>query len=555
MKAFCIIALLLVILIAPQTLPQNANGSIEGIVVVAGTSRPLAGAQVILGGPPSNRPEPTTTVIADNNGRFAFRNLPVPPAYYSLRAQRDGYSTVESGLGMAEIRLGAGENARNVVLTLTTGGNVRGRISDPTGRPLSNVPIYVYLTRHEWDGRRGWIPQAVAASGSRLLNVITPGVAALSGPTNQNRVTPDPIAQTNPDGTYLLRSIPAGEYYVGVEYGANPDGFASTYYPGVVDSMRATLIVIEPEANIDGIDFRVQRPPRFKVSGRVENLNSNPSQPIRLVVRPSGSDGTIRPTLGSVSVNPSDGRFEVTGVVPGSYELVAIAGEAATRLSVEVGDRDIEGILLRIPQTIQLQGSVRIEPRPGSAESPMPIGWSPVSENGGLPRPFRLTREGPFSIPSLSIGTYYLSFIDAPSGYTLDIRQGSRDVRNNGRIIVSANSDALDIVVRPADFGAIQGTVTTAAGRTLWSQVLLVPDEPRRANHALYIYDNVGWGGRFELQNITPGGYRIFAWEKDRILGLSPYMDAATLAKYEMYGVPITVRPNERQTVEVPLIP
>jgi hypothetical protein len=52
MKAFCITALLLVILIAPQTLPQSANGSIEGIVVVAGTSRPLAGAQVILGGPP-----------------------------------------------------------------------------------------------------------------------------------------------------------------------------------------------------------------------------------------------------------------------------------------------------------------------------------------------------------------------------------------------------------------------------------------------------------------------------------------------------------------------
>jgi hypothetical protein len=42
MKAFCITALLLVILIAPQTLPQSANGSIEGIVVVAGTSRPLA---------------------------------------------------------------------------------------------------------------------------------------------------------------------------------------------------------------------------------------------------------------------------------------------------------------------------------------------------------------------------------------------------------------------------------------------------------------------------------------------------------------------------------
>jgi carboxypeptidase family protein len=551
MKAFFITASLLVIRIAPQTLPQSANGSIEGIVVVAGTSRPIAGAQVTLGGPPSNRPEPTTTVTADKDGRFAFRNLPVPAAYYGLRAQHDGYNTVESGLGVAEIRLGAGENVRNVVLTLTTGGNIRGRISDPAGRPVSNVPIYVYLIRHEWDGRRGWIPQNVAANGSRLLNVSVPGAAF---PALQNRSTAEPIAQTNADGTFLLRSIPAGEYYVGVEYGANPDGFASTYYPGVVDSMRASLIVVEPESNIDGIDFRIQSPPRFKLSGQIENLNTNPTQPLRLVVRPSGSDGTIRTTLGSVSVNPV-GSFEVTGIVPGSYELVAIAGEAATRLSVEVRDKNIEGLLLRIPRTVALQGNVRIEPRPGSAESPMPIGWSPVSENVVLTRPFRLTRDGPFSIANFSVGTYYLSFIDAPSGYTLDIHQGSRDVRNNGRIIVGANSDPLNIVVRPADFGSIQGTVTTAEGKTLWSQVLLVPDKPRRENHALYIYDSVKWGGRIELQNITPGSYRIFAWEKERNLGLSPYMDASTLTKYEMYGVPITVRPNEVQKVEVPLIP
>jgi hypothetical protein len=170
-------------------------------------------------------------------------------------------------------------------------------------------------------------------------------------------------------------------------------------------------------------------------------------------------------------------------------------------------------------------------------------------------RPVRLNDEGPFSIPNLNVGTYYLSFITAPSGYTLDIRQGTRDVRNNGRLIVSANSDTLNIVVRPADYGSIQGTVTTAAGKTLWSQVLLVPDEPRRENYELYVYDNVKWGGRFDLPTITPGGYKLFAWEKDRILGLSPYMDAATLAKYEKYGVPITVRPHETHTVEVPLIP
>lgn len=498
---------------------------------------------------------PTTTVIADNAGRFAFSNLPASPAYYSLRAQHDGYSTVDSGLGLAEIRLVAGQNVRNVVLTLTTGGNVRGRVSDATGRPLPNVPIYVYQTRHEWDGRRGWMRQAVAASGSRLLNVIPPGAVGI--PANMNRVSAEPIARTEPDGTYLLRSVPAGEYYFGVEYGTNSDGFASTYYPGVVDPTRATPIVIEPEADISGIDLRIQRPPRFKVSGRVENLNTDTSQPIRLAVRLPGSDVTIQPTLGNISVNPAEGRFEVSGIVPGSYELVANAGEATQRLSIELRDKDIENVLLRIPRTIQLQGSVRIEPRPGSVESAMPIGWSPVSDNGGpLPlRPFRLTREGPFSIINLNVGTYYLSFIEAPSGYTLDIRQGSRDVRNDGRFVVRENSDALSVVVRPADFGSIQGTVTTAAGKTLWSQVLLVPDEPRRENHGLYVYDNVKWGGRFDLQTITPGGYRLFAWEKERILGLSPYMDAATLAKYERYGVPITVRPNETYTVEVPLIP
>jgi len=318
----------------------------------------------------------------------------------------------------------------------------------------------------------------------------------------------------------------------------------------------ATPIVVEPEADINGIDLRIQSPPRFKVSGRVENLNTETSQPIRLAVQLPGADRTIQPTLGNVSVNPTQGHFEISGIVPGQYELVANVGEATTRLSIEVTDSHITSVVLRIPKTIQLHGNVRVEPRADSVESGMPIGWSPVSENGGPPlRPFRLTREGPFSIPNLSIGTYYLSFIEAPSGYTLDIPQGSRDVRNDGRIIINANSDALNIIVRPADFGSIQGTVTTAAGKTLWSQVLLVPDKARRENHGLYVYDNVKWGGRFDLQTITRGAYRRFAWEKELIIGLSPYADAATLAKYERYGVPITVHPNEIHTVEVPLIP
>src|SRR5262249_7512639 len=137
----------------------------------------------------------------------------------------------------------------------------------------------------------------------------------------------------------------------------------------------------------------------IQVSGRVENLN-NASQSIRLAIRLPGSDGTNQPTIERISVNPTDGRFEVSGIVPGSYELIASAGEAATMVSIELRDKDLEGILVRIAPTTQLRGRVRIESRPASAGSPMPIGWSPVSENGVLMRPVRLTEVGPFSIPN-----------------------------------------------------------------------------------------------------------------------------------------------------------
>jgi hypothetical protein len=134
-------------------LAQARAGSVEGTVVRAGTSQPIANAVVELSG--TNKSDPLA-MATGADGKFAFRN--VTPGPYRLAASRSGY--LDSSYGQrgpngsgAALVVEADQSVKDIRLTMIALGAISGRVYDSNGEPLANVPVqalkYSYL-----DGQR-----------------------------------------------------------------------------------------------------------------------------------------------------------------------------------------------------------------------------------------------------------------------------------------------------------------------------------------------------------------------------------------------------------------
>ena len=58
--------------------------------------------------------------------------------------------------------------------------------------------------------------------------------------------------------------------------------------------------------------------------------------------------------------------------------------------------------------------------------------------------------------------------------------------------------------------------------------------------------------GRFKLQNILPGAYKLFAWE---FAATDAWLDPAFLQLYESFGKSVAFREGEKQETTTTVIP
>jgi Carboxypeptidase regulatory-like domain len=546
----------LLLLASQQAIAPRGTGSIEGVVVVAGSSRPMANASVFLSGPPSNLPDSPIRTVTDANGKFAFHDVPAPfDRYYRINADVPEYDRA-----MQETPYKAGEVLTNVVVTVMTRGTIRGRIVGANGTPVPRVPVFVYQEWNNWtDPPRALKPFEVAADGSgRLI-----GFDGLGTDANLGQATaggggnigtfgvmrrPTPV-ETDSQGNYVLKRIPPGRYLIGVEfpfgYAPNPNGFATTFYPGVTDSTKARAVVIEPEVDVRNVDFKIQKADRFTVSGTLQLGGAKASG---VSLHPVG-EPNMAPTFWG-SVNP-EGRFEIHNVLAGSYELSVNDGAIPVRVPVRV-QGNVTGITTQLPAMSTIEGTLRIMLRPGDAKLPGEVRLA-VSKAVGSPT--RITEAGPFRMDAMAAGEHYLFLQLAGAGYVLDVHQGPHNVADDNIVRVGNGAAPLTLLARPADYGTVTGQVHTNIGKTQLSEVLLAPDGPRRSNPFQHYSVRTKFDGTFKFDNVVPGSYKLFAWEWGRALGLNPYMKVEALVPFEKYGVPLEVRPNESASVSVSPIP
>jgi hypothetical protein len=269
----------------------------------------------------------------------------------------------------------------------------------------------------------------------------------------------------------------------------------------------------------------------------------------------------------SPSPEPDESNFEIGGVLPGSYDLYPLfeseAGYVTSRTPVLVGDHDVEGLRIVLKPNPDIRGRVVIN---GDASA---IQWGdfilgvrsserrlPVLLMSDLRVSARIAdpRTGEFTLSGLIEDVRYGVRVNGipPDAYIADIRQGGRDVYNDG--VRSSPSDGDVEITIGLQGGMVQGVVRDALSQTVsQAAVVLVPSAPRRANSGLYKRAVTDALGQFAFRGVAPGDYKIFAWPVLPPPGQAEENEQF-LAPLESRGVFVRVTAGATTTAQVPLI-
>lgn len=553
------------------------------------------------GAAPSTPPFSATT---DSTGHFEISNVPVGEA--TLRAQLEGYFGTpingQSPSGVSKQVTITAQQTADVRLSMVPGGTISGRISDSGGKPVSNAPVQALVLAY--------------VNGIPTLQISN-------------------IKTTDDRGEYRLFRMAPGEYFLaasprfsapGANRTASTEVPVTTMYPGVTDRSRATPIALKGGDELSGVNMQVMTSPGVKISGKV--TSSLLPGPV------SGGRGALREPIASISwtlhnadalpdfiggnpvtASPDDGTFQLSGIAPGVYDLIARMPvaygwggqnppERATgawafgRTIVDVRGQNLEDINILVTPGVDVKGRVIVDGKPASPNIRLSLSPDDNTENindgptGNIYNqvsqyPVRIETDGSFAFPVIPPGQYRFQatlgykapvqvvptaagargqaaaapvvipepvHITLPANaYLADIRQGGVSVYDNGLVVGTQTVAPLDVIVN-TDGGSIDGSVIGPDRKPAAAgmNVVLIPAENRRQNAALYKTARTDAQGHFAMNIVPPGQYRLFAWESVRP---GAYQNADFLRAYEDRGTIVNVSAGAKVNTQVGLIP
>jgi hypothetical protein len=252
----------------------------------------------------------------------------------------------------------------------------------------------------------------------------------------------------------------------------------------------------------------------------------------------------------------------MSGVLPGSYVVFATTNGGVTGgVAVDVGDADVDGILIsatsgfRLSGRFVLDGGFRNEAvkmsdlRAAIVRDPdilgMPSGGPTFSPPPG--------EDGEFVLEGVGIGDFRVTVRGLPAGaYVKSMRMGGVDVFNDGLHVFGPSKEPLEVVIG-VDGGAVNGRVVSATNEPLANRtVVAVPETQFRHRGDLFKTTVTDRSGRFRIQGLTPGAYTVLAWEN---VESDAWQDPDFFRGYENRGIKVRVGPATEQSIELAVIP
>jgi hypothetical protein len=293
-----------------------------------------------------------------------------------------------------------------------------------------------------------------------------------------------------------------------------------TYYPSTTDSSTALPIDITAGQEVAGINIAIRKGSLFRIQGRVMGGNPQDVGSLMLSLMSRGAGAVQLMGRGGAQVRP-DGSFEMARVQPGSYNIIAQrmgrGGGAGIvgKTMVDVTTSDISGLLVPLTDPLTVSGSVKVEGQQGTSVQRLSLAL--VSVDGmpvGTPTG-RAAAAGTFSIASVFPDRYYLNVSGLPEGaYVKSVKLANQEVIDKGIDLSNFRTTAALDVVLSLNGATLEGTVTADDKPATGSYVAVLADPLRAGQPYLNKFATADQDGKFTIQGLAPGGYKVYAWEE-----------------------------------------
>jgi hypothetical protein len=471
-------------------------------------------------------PRSWATSRTDSSGQFRFEGL--PPGKYDLRATKAGGGTAIYGaLSVRElgelITLEDGEIRGGVKLRFLHPAKISGRVLDPHGDPVTNIAVTLLgLGRNL--GERALVRYRSAESNDR--------------------------------GDYRLDDVAPGQYYLHAEQhimrgGAEP--LSPQFLGGARESKDATLFTIHGGENLAGMDFHLSSEAPVRIHGRVTGVPDTwrDRKDIEVMVWTAGEYVENFTGLPQ-TVKAPDYAFGFD-LQPGRYGFdaaVEIEGKRWTASQfVDTSHPPVE-IALALAPPLDVKGKLQVEGHAAPAVSSFNVrltrrGFGPLIAAN-------VAADGSFTLPRVPPGEWTVNINPLPPGAFLKTaRFGDQDIRFARMEIRPGSEDPISIVVS-MNIAQVHGEVDAGAGDSKRAGVLLAPTGEYSTLTRFFYEAAADDSGKFELRDIAPGRYKIFALEK---LSAAEFKTPEAASQLDPLGQEIELAEGAKLEVHPKLIP
>ncbi len=521
--------------------PAGVNSSaqkysiLSGRVVNSVSGVPLARANIMLRpqtGSASPSFQASLSAVTDGEGRFRIED--VEAGTYRITAERTGYLSGEYGSRRPRspgipVRVESGQDLTNLTIPLTPPAVIGGRVFDEYGEPVNGASIQVLMRRY-MAGQLRWLP----ISGMR----------------------------TNDRGEYRASGLLPGKYMVmsGVLNYSIPDdegqrrksarksGYGLTYYPNGTDASQGQVLDVGPGSELLGVDIGLRKVEVFRIKGKVAVPPSVTSRS-NLLVSPRDPSGNFGVRV-SVPVN-EDQSFQLENLAPGSYVIVAMNEAGGQRMLkqavLDITDRDIDDVVLELAQGETVSGRVTVDGDQKLDYKTLRVSLSAVDGTGFFDSPSASPNaDGAFVISGITPQRYRVhvqssaknAYLKAATVDGVDILDKHMNVSGSTRIRLTVAMDA----------GQIGGGVRIKEAPAPGSVVAIVPIGVRSSIPHYFKTAVADAGGRFRIDGVVPGEYRIFAFEN---VDPDQCYDVDFLNQYESKALRVKVESGSNQTISI----
>lgn len=506
--------------------PLVGTASLAGVVMTDGENgQPMRHVTVILGKGTTSLPRVS---VSDDQGRFAFTDL--PSGSYMLAAMKPGWVVAGSrqrGMGQTQgipVAVSDGQVVTGQTLRLLKGGVVSGVVRLSGGRPAVGAQVQALMVSTTTGPRVATMTAAPVMAddqgryrifglppGQYVVQVTQSQTALMGQASDMRRILPSEVVWAEA----LLARPAVAPGMPQPDAGPAPDPgptvtYSKTYFPGTAYLSDATAVPVGAGEERLNLDVELQLVPTATVSGTVVQPDGTPAAGamISLNLPSTGGQEDLMAQvmqMAGLSRNTTrpDGSFVITGVAPGSYELLvrgapprtdgraaapaapampAIAaalfgGTSGTtqtlfaRERVEVNGLPVGPIGLTLREGLKVSGTLVFEGTTKAAPESVRVSLAtPNAAMAGMPDIVPLLRMNPsiaqvkadatFELAGLMPGVYKLSVMmpgmrlvptEAGEGWMVkSVRLGERDLADVG-VDLNGGADLTGVVVTLTD--------------------------------------------------------------------------------------------------------